>query len=114
MVSVVEKMDLTCFIKTSPSSDIGLRIRAVRKERKLTRVQLARKFKECGLPINCMMLVNYETGRTEPPASLLTLIAYSLGVEITDLLPPLIQCQAGNAKSHHRPTINHQPQSGRA
>lgn len=65
---------------TSATSDLGLRIRALRRLQKRTLQEIATA---CGFTIS--LLSKIESGKTSPPIATLEKIAHALGLSISDL-----------------------------
>lgn len=68
---------------------VGRRIRDIRKRQRITQAELAVWLKALHAPITRAIIANWETGRGDVPAYCIQLIAYSLGVKVTDILPDL-------------------------
>jgi transcriptional regulator with XRE-family HTH domain len=68
---------------------VGHRIRNLRKLQRITQAQLAAMLQIFRAPITRSIVANWETGRGHVPAHCIQLIAYSLRVNIADILPDL-------------------------
>jgi transcriptional regulator with XRE-family HTH domain len=68
---------------------VGRRIRNFRKQQRITQAQLAAWLQIIRAPITRSIVANWETGRGDVPAYCIQLIAYSLKVKISDILPDL-------------------------
>ena len=68
---------------------VGRRIRDIRKRERLTQEELAVWLQALHAPITRTVIANWETGRGDVPAYCIQLIAYSLGVKVSDILPDL-------------------------
>jgi|GEM_PF-1181280 len=68
---------------------VGRRIRNLRKRQRITQDELALWLQTIRAPITRSIVANWETGRGDVPAYCIQLIAYSLGVKVSDILPDL-------------------------
>ena len=68
---------------------VGRRIRNFRKLQRITQEELAAWLRTVHAPITRSIVANWETGRGDVPAYCIQLIAYSLGVNVADILPDL-------------------------
>jgi transcriptional regulator with XRE-family HTH domain len=68
---------------------VGRRIRDLRKRQRITQAQLAAWLNALRPPLTRCVVANWETGRGDVPANCIQLIAHSLGVKVTDILPDL-------------------------
>ncbi|MBU6410006.1 MAG: helix-turn-helix domain-containing protein [Verrucomicrobia bacterium] len=70
-------------------AQVGRRIRDIRKRHRLTQEELAAWLHALHPPITRNMVANWETGRCDVPAFCIQLIAHSLQVKVSDILPDL-------------------------
>ena len=68
---------------------VGRRICDLRKRQGITQEELAAWLQALRVPITRNVIANWETGRGDAPADCIQLIAYSLGVKVSDILPDL-------------------------
>ena len=87
-------------MKPNPSQ-IGFRLRTLRKAHHLTQEALAAKCQVKRCPITRNKLAHYELGITEVPARFIPILAHLLGANITDLLSPI--ARQSNSESSLEP-----------
>ena len=68
---------------------VGRRIHDLRKRQRITQAELSTWLHAMHAPITRDVIANWETGRTDAPAYCIQIIAYSLGVKVSDILPEL-------------------------
>jgi transcriptional regulator with XRE-family HTH domain len=88
VVFVVAKTVLKLNMKQN-LSEIGFRLRALRKARLLTQESLAFRCQAKGCPVTRNIVARYELGMTVVPARFIPTLADILNANITDLLPPI-------------------------
>ena len=76
-------------MKPSIQHQVGRRIRDIRKRHRLTQEELAVWLHIIHTPVTRNVVANWESGRCEVPAFCIQLIAYSLQVKVTEILPDL-------------------------
>ena len=70
-------------------SQVGFRLRALRRSRHRTQESLAAACQQRGFAVTRAKLAKYEVGLTEVPARFIPVFAHILKADITDLLPPI-------------------------
>ena len=68
---------------------VGRRVRDIRKRHRLTQEELAAWLRAVHAPITRSVVANWESGRSDVPALCIQLIAPSLQVIVSDILPDL-------------------------
>jgi transcriptional regulator with XRE-family HTH domain len=68
---------------------VGRRIHDLRKRQRITQAELSAWLHAMHAPITRDVIANWETGRSDVPAYCIQIIAYSLGVKVSDILPEL-------------------------
>jgi transcriptional regulator with XRE-family HTH domain len=76
-------------MKPSINHQVGRRVREIRKRHRLTQDELAAWLHAIHAPITRSVVANWESGRCDVPAFCIQLIAHSLQVKVTDILPDL-------------------------
>jgi transcriptional regulator with XRE-family HTH domain len=90
VVLVVAKIILNAFeFMKQTLSQVGFRLRALRRLRHHTQASLASVCQYRGFPVSRSQLARYEIGYADVPARFIPVLAYVLRADITDLLPPL-------------------------
>jgi transcriptional regulator with XRE-family HTH domain len=87
MVSPLAKIILTAMKQNL--SQVGFRLRALRRSRRWTQETLSAACHARGFAVTRAKLAKYEVGITDVPARLIPAFAQMLRVDITELLPPL-------------------------
>lgn len=70
-------------------SQIGLRVRQLRRQQRRSQDELSVWLRAFHAPITRDMIANWETGRAAVPAVYIPVLAYALQVEVADILPRL-------------------------
>jgi transcriptional regulator with XRE-family HTH domain len=70
-------------------SQIGLRVRQLRRQQHRSQDELSVWLRAFHTPITRDMIANWETGRSVVPAVYIPVLAYALQVEVSDILPDL-------------------------
>jgi transcriptional regulator with XRE-family HTH domain len=89
---------------TVTPKEMGSHLRAVRRRKGLSLSEVAR-----GAGLNRRELVNYERGKAEIPESDMWVLAGSIGVDISELMPPATPVEA---PSDNLPAVRHDPGIG--
>jgi len=76
-------------MKPSIQHQVGRRVREIRKRHRLTQEELAAWLHAIHAPITRSVVANWESGRCDVPAFCIQIIAHSLQVKVTDILPDL-------------------------
>jgi transcriptional regulator with XRE-family HTH domain len=70
-------------------SEIGLRVRQLRRQQHRSQDELSVWLRTFHAPITRDMIANWETGRSAVPAYYIPVLAYALQAEVADILPHL-------------------------
>ena len=70
-------------------SQIGLRVRQLRRQQNRSQDELSVRLRAFHAPITRDMIANWETGRAAVPAFYVPVLAYALKVKVADILPGL-------------------------